>query len=487
MARRLIRATGSPGRMSEPMDKVGSIIEDSAQGWVMDETALISIDGIEALVADRVTAVPRQRISGEFLAAHDLQNRVHRSGSKPTWIGKVLQTDADSTFLRERDLVVDPKRLAAIDRYAASHLDDHLAQLSGRQLEMEVEPVLAPGGVLKFKLWRVLRSCGPGCWTRAKAVERKKLGGSDRVRGTSTASLELTALPRKITVIGPRQGTASRSDVEGILTPPKIPKSVHVEWVRNAHFTGAGAPGQIAAAVREADAVGSVILLLRGGGGRPDFWPFETSVVGRAIRECRGYVMTALGHEEDSTLADELADHSFAVPRSAAVALAKACASVQKPTSGERAHQTRRNVIRQRFEDLERQRRELSQSRRAVIAERDELQKKLASSERDRQSALDARDRARSDLGAAMLRVLEPTVGHDALARMRDAVHIRYLSALPASLGVLFVCACIVGADGASRVVWASCAALFVGAVVAGWAGARHLSRRAQALLTSGQ
>jgi exodeoxyribonuclease VII large subunit len=89
--------------------------------------------------------------------------------------------------------------------------------------------------------------------------------------------------------------------------------------LRPVRVQGAGAAGEIAEALHDFNSVGGVdlIILARGGGSLEDLWPFNEEIVARAIAGSHIPVVSAVGHETDTTIADFVADLRAPTPSAA--------------------------------------------------------------------------------------------------------------------------------------------------------------------------
>lgn len=86
-----------------------------------------------------------------------------------------------------------------------------------------------------------------------------------------------------------------------------------------AKVQGEGASETIVKGIRYLDRYGvDVIIVGRGGGSIEDLWAFNEENTARAIYECDTPVISAVGHETDTTIADYVADMRAPTPSAAA-------------------------------------------------------------------------------------------------------------------------------------------------------------------------
>lgn len=86
-----------------------------------------------------------------------------------------------------------------------------------------------------------------------------------------------------------------------------------------AQVQGEGAAQSIAEGIRAMEKVRpDVIIVGRGGGSMEDLWAFNEEEVARAIFECSIPIISAVGHETDTTIADYVADLRAPTPSAAA-------------------------------------------------------------------------------------------------------------------------------------------------------------------------
>lgn len=87
-----------------------------------------------------------------------------------------------------------------------------------------------------------------------------------------------------------------------------------------AQVQGDAAAAEISRQIERANAQGDfdTLIIGRGGGSIEDLWPFNEEVVARAIAQSQLPVISSVGHETDTTIADLVADVRAATPTAAA-------------------------------------------------------------------------------------------------------------------------------------------------------------------------
>ncbi|MBB6505581.1 exodeoxyribonuclease VII large subunit [Sphingomonas endophytica] len=131
----------------------------------------------------------------------------------------------------------------------------------------------------------------------------------------------LPFMPRVIGVVTSPTGAVIRDILHRL--EDRCPTHVIVWPVK---VQGAGAAEEVAAAVRGFDALPEggpiprpdLVIVARGGGSIEDLWAFNEEAVVRAVAGCSIPIISAVGHETDTTLCDHAADLRAPTPTAAA-------------------------------------------------------------------------------------------------------------------------------------------------------------------------
>lgn len=132
----------------------------------------------------------------------------------------------------------------------------------------------------------------------------------------ATRKRPLPMLPRRVGVVTSPDGAALR-DIVRVLRTRHAPVDVVISPAR---VQGEGAAAGLARALRRVAAVDGVdvVIIGRGGGAAEDLWAFNDEHLARVIAACPVPVVSAVGHEIDTTIADFVADVRAATPSQAA-------------------------------------------------------------------------------------------------------------------------------------------------------------------------
>lgn len=255
---------------------------DPAEGGVRS----ISLVRLSSLVARSLADIGRVAVEGEVVVP-----RQHPGGTYFTLRDRAVQLSVRCPAARSRRC-----RVVAGERVMVTGTLAWLADRGAAQLVAEeVVPI------------------GAGAIAAAMAERRAALAADgllDRPR---------RRLPRLPAVIAVVCGTeaAVRADIESVVASrfPGYP----VHFVPT-NVSGPGAADAIVAAMVALDARPEVqvIVLARGGGDAAQLLPFSDEVLCRAMCALATPVVSAIGHDGDRPLCDEVADHRFGTPSLAA-------------------------------------------------------------------------------------------------------------------------------------------------------------------------
>ena len=126
---------------------------------------------------------------------------------------------------------------------------------------------------------------------------------------------EIPFYAKKVGIVTARTGAAIQ-DIVNIATR----RNPYVELILYpAKVQGEGAAETIVKGIKTLDAMKLDVLIVgRGGGSIEDLWAFNEEAVARALYQCKTPVISAVGHETDTTIADFVSDLRAPTPSAAA-------------------------------------------------------------------------------------------------------------------------------------------------------------------------
>ena len=183
-------------------------------------------------------------------------------------------------------------------------------------MEVEVRgtfDLYAPRGSFQLRVFE-MRPAGIGALLLAFEALRKKLAAEGLF--DAAKKRPIPPFPRAIGLVTSPTGAAIR-DLLHVLRRRWPGLRIVLAAVA---VQGEGSAAEIARAIERLNALGGLDVLIvgRGGGSLEDLWAFNEEALVRAIAASRIVVISAVGHESDTTLADFAADVRAATPSAAA-------------------------------------------------------------------------------------------------------------------------------------------------------------------------
>lgn len=245
--------------------------------------------------------------------ADKIKGWIDRLGS--AWVeGEITQwgVSGGNVYGKLKDLNVDATVGFTIWSSVRSKLPDDLKQ--GDRVVALLKPnYWVKGGTLSMQVFE-MRHVGIGDLLERLEKLRQKLKAEGLF--DSERKKRLPFLPHRIGLI-----TGKDSDAE-----KDVLRNAQLRWpsvefrVEHAAVQGERAVGEVIAALNrlDADPVVDVIIIARGGGDFQNLLVFSDEALIRAVAACSTPVVSAIGHEADRPLLDEVADLRASTPTDAA-------------------------------------------------------------------------------------------------------------------------------------------------------------------------
>nr|WP_245356775.1 exodeoxyribonuclease VII large subunit [Paeniglutamicibacter kerguelensis] len=241
--------------------------------------------------------------------------KAHIENSPESWVeGQLLEANVRNghAYLVMRDVDVDYSFSVTVWASVMRSLDS--APEVGSRVVARVKPSFyAKTGRLSLNAYD-LRPVGLG--DLLARLERLRRALFDEGLFDASRKKPLPLLPNRIGLITGRDSDAEKDVI----------RNASLRWpavrfdIRNTAVQGVNAVGEVMAALRDLDANPEidVIIIARGGGALEDLLPFSSEELVRAVAACTTPVVSAIGHEADRPILDDVADLRASTPTDAA-------------------------------------------------------------------------------------------------------------------------------------------------------------------------
>lgn len=256
-------------------------------------------------------------MDNDYLTVTDLTNYIKKKFDRDPYLGKVYLTGEISNF-----------RLRPVHQYFS--LKDDNAKISAIMFKsafskIKFKPeegmkVLVTGRISLYEATgnyqiyiESMEPDGVGALYQAYEQLKKKLS----VEGLFNAPKRtLEKYPKKIAVVTSPSGAVIRD----IITTARRRYPIAQIVLYPAVVQGTAAAEDIVRQIKRVNQKGDydTLIIGRGGGSIEDLWPFNEEIVAREIANSNIPVISSVGHETDTTIADLVADVRAATPTAAA-------------------------------------------------------------------------------------------------------------------------------------------------------------------------
>jgi exodeoxyribonuclease VII large subunit len=265
----------------------------------------------------RATPVAREAYSVSFIVGL-AQKRLRERITAPFWVrGEVSgwkRSRGGHCYFTMKD------RTAEVSCILLAHCAERLPALPEDGMQVDVYGtvgIYVPRGQFRLEVERIEATGGDGLWQLALDQLRNRLRGEGLL--DDARKRPLPPFAERVGVVTSQEGS--------VLFDMHTTMRRRAWWipmlVSPCSVEGMKAAPEIAAAIRRfgSEARGcpvDVVIVARGGGSRESLWAFNSEPVARALAACPVPTISAVGHETDFTLADEVADVRAATPTAAA-------------------------------------------------------------------------------------------------------------------------------------------------------------------------